>query len=73
MRCREFKIDCVLEWVEKYKNIDGCFHFFEVYACFSILYQHVGKYLLSMKSIGSVDAEGTAKPFKHFTLIKYRN
>jgi hypothetical protein len=25
MRCREFTIDRVLEWVEKYKKIDGLF------------------------------------------------
>jgi hypothetical protein len=63
----------VLEWVEKYKNIDGLFHFFEVYACFSPLYQQVGKHLLSMKSVGSMDVERTAKPFKHCILTKDRN
>jgi hypothetical protein len=73
MRCREFTIDRVLEWVEKYKNIDGRFCFFEVYAHFSPLYQQVGKRLLSMKSIGSMDVEGTAKPFKHCMLTKDRN
>jgi len=34
MRCRTFTIDPVLEWVEKYENIDGRFRFFEVYARF---------------------------------------
>jgi hypothetical protein len=63
----------VLEWVEKYKNIDGHFRFFEVYACFSPLYQQVGKCLLSMKSVGSMDVERTAKPFKHCILTKDRN
>jgi hypothetical protein len=73
MRCRIFTIDRVLEWVEKYKNIDGRFCFFEVYACFSPLYQQVGKRLLSMKIVGSMDVERTAKPFKHCMLSKDRN
>ncbi len=72
-RCREFTIDRELEWVEKYKNIDGRFPFFEVYARFSPLYQQVGKHLLSMKSVGSMDVEHTAKPFKHCILTKDRN
>ncbi len=63
----------MLEWVEKYENIDGRFCFFEVYACFSPLYQQVGKHLLSMKSVGSMDVERTATPFKHCILIKDRN
>jgi hypothetical protein len=63
----------VLEWVEKYENIDGRFCFFEVYAHFSPLYQQVGKHLLSMKSVGSMDVEHTAKPFKHNMLSKDRN
>jgi hypothetical protein len=37
IRCREFTIDLVLEWVEKYDTNDGRFCFFEVYACFSPL------------------------------------
>jgi hypothetical protein len=73
MRCRAFTIDRVLEWVEKYKNIDGRFRFFEVYARFSPLYQQVGKHLLSMKSIGSMDVEPRAKPFMHCMLSKDRN
>ena len=73
MRCRAFKIDRVLEWVEKYENIDGRFCFFEIYACFSPLYQQIGKRLLSMKSVGSMDVEHTAKPFKHCILTKDRN
>jgi hypothetical protein len=73
MRCRAFTIDRVLEWVEKYKNIDGRFCFFVVYARFSPLYQQVGKYLLSMKRIGSMDVERTAKPFKHCMQSKDRN
>ncbi len=63
----------MLEWVEKYRNIDGCFRFFQVYACFSPLYQQVGKRLLSMKSVGSMDVEHTVKPFKHCILTKDRN
>ncbi len=51
--------------MEKYENIDGRFCFFEAYACFSPLYQQVGKRLLSMKNIGSMDVECMAKPFKH--------
>jgi hypothetical protein len=73
MRCRTFTIDRVLEWVEKYKNIDWRFCFFEVYACFSPLYQQIGKRLLSMKTVGSMDVERTAKPFKHCMLNKDRN
>jgi hypothetical protein len=42
-RKRKFTLDRVVEWVEKYENIDGCFCFFEAYACFSPLYQQVGK------------------------------
>ncbi len=61
------------EWVEKYENIDGLFRFFEAYACFSSLYQKVGKRLLSMKSVGSMDVKRTAKPFKHCILTKDRN
>ena len=59
--------------MEKYENIDGHFHFFEAYARFSPLYQQVGKQLLSMKSIGSMDVECMAKPFKHCILTKDRN
>ena len=73
MRCRTFTIDRVLEWVEKYENIDGRFRFFEVYASFSPLYQQIGKRLLSMKTVGSMDVERTAKPFKHCMLSKDRN
>jgi hypothetical protein len=73
MRCREFTIDRVLEWVEKYKNIDGRFCFFEVCACFSPLYQQLGKRLLSIKSINSMDVKRTAKPFKHCIPTKDRN
>jgi hypothetical protein len=65
----------VVKWVEKYENIDidGRFCFFEAYACFSPLYQQVGKQLLSMKSVGSMDVERMAKPFKHCILTKDRN
>jgi hypothetical protein len=63
----------VLEWVKKYENIDGHFRFFEVYARFSPLYQQAGKHLLSMKSVGSMDVERTAKPFKHCIITKDRN
>ena len=63
----------MLEWVERYKNIDGRCRFFEVYARFSPLYQQVGKHLLSMKSVGSMDVEHTVKPFKHCILTKDRN
>ncbi len=73
MRCRAFTIDSVLEWVEKYKNINWRFRFFEVYAHFSPLYQQVGKRLLPMKSVGSMVVERTAKPFKHCMLSKDRN
>jgi hypothetical protein len=54
-------------------HADGRFYFFEVYARFSPLYQQVGKCLLSMKSVGSMDVEHTAKPFKHCILTKDRN
>jgi hypothetical protein len=73
MRCREFTIDRALEWVEKYKNIYWCFCFFVLYACFSPLYQQVGKHLLSMKSVGPMDVERIVKPFKHCMLTKDRN
>jgi hypothetical protein len=63
----------VVGWVEKYENIDGRFCFFEAYACFSPLYQQDGKRLLSMKSIGSMDVDCMAKPFKHSILTKDRN
>ena len=63
----------MVEWVEKYENIDGRFRFFEAYARFSPLYQQVGKRLLSMKSVGSMDVERMAKPFKHSILTKDRN
>ncbi len=59
--------------MEKYENFDGRFCFFEAYACFSPLYQQVGKHLLSMKSVGSMDVERMAKPFKHSILTKDRN
>ena len=72
-RNRKFTLAHVLEWVEKYENIDGRFRFFEAYARFSSLYQLVGKRLLSMKSVGSMDVERTAKPFKHSILTKERN
>jgi hypothetical protein len=55
------------------KSIDGCFCFFEAYACFSPLYQQVGKCLLSMKGVGSMDVECMAKPLKHCILAKDRN
>ncbi len=57
--------------MEKCENIDDCFCFFEAY--FSPLYQQVGKCLLSMKSVGSMDVEHMAKPFKHCILTKDRN
>jgi hypothetical protein len=60
-----FTLDLVLELMEKYENIDGHFRFFEAHAHFSPHYQQVGKCLLSMKSVGSMDVECTAKPFKH--------
>ena len=63
----------MLEWVEKYENIDGRFCFFEVYARFFPLYHQVGMRLLSMKSVGSIDVECTAKSFKHCILTKDRN
>ncbi len=72
-RNRLFTLGHVLEWVEKYEHIDGRFRFFEAYARFSSLYQPVGKRLLSMKSVGSMDVEHTAKPFKHCILTKNRN
>ena len=72
-RNKKFTFAHVLEWVEKYENIDGRFRFFEAYARFSSLYQLVGKRLLSMKSVGSMDVERTAKPFKHSILTKERN
>ena len=37
-RKSKFTLDCVVEWAEKYKNIDGCFCLFEAYALFSPLY-----------------------------------
>jgi hypothetical protein len=64
-RKRTFTLDCVVEWVEKYENIDGCFCFFKAYVCFSPLYLQVGKHILSMISIGSMDVECMVKPFKH--------
>ncbi len=73
IRKRNFTLDRVVEWVEKYEIIDGRFCFFEAYACFSPLYQQVGKCPLSMKSVGSMDVECMAKPFKHSTLTKDRN
>ena len=72
-RNKKFTLAHVLEWVEKYENIDGRFCFFEAYARFSSLYQLVGKRLLSMKSVGSMDVERTAKPFKHSIFTKERN
>ena len=36
-------------------------------------YQQIGKRLLSMKTVGSMDVERTAKPFKHCKLSKDRN
>ena len=60
----------MVEWVEKYENIDGRFCFFEGYACFCSLYQQVGKQLLSMKSVGSMDVEHMAKLFKHCILTR---
>jgi hypothetical protein len=62
-----------MEWVEKYENIDWCFYFFEASAWLSPLYQQVGKCLISMKSVGSMDVECMAKPFKRFILTKDRN
>jgi hypothetical protein len=59
--------------MEKYENIDGRFHFFEIYACFSPLYQQVGKHLLSMKSVGSMDVERMVKPFKDCIVTNNRN
>ncbi len=45
-RKSNFTLDCMVEWVEKYENVDGRFRFFEAYAHFSPLYQQVGKCLL---------------------------
>ncbi len=59
--------------MEKYENIDGRFRCFKAYAHFSPLYQQVGKQLLSMKSVGSMDVERMVKLFKHCILTKDRN
>ncbi len=58
----------MVEWVEKYENIDRHFCFFEAYAWFSPLYQQVGMRLLSMKTVGSMDVEPMTKQFKHVIL-----
>jgi hypothetical protein len=55
------------------KTLMGDFISFLAYARFSPLYQQVGKRLLSMKSVGSMDVERMAKPFKHSILTKDRN
>jgi hypothetical protein len=56
-RKRKITLDHMVEWVEKYENIDGHFCFFEAYAHFSPLYQQVGKHLHSMKSVSSMDVD----------------
>ncbi len=58
--CRAFTLDHVVEWVEKYENMDERFHFFETYVRFSQLYQQIGKSLLLIKCVGSIDVEHTA-------------
>jgi hypothetical protein len=40
-RKRKFTLDRVMEWVEKYENIDGRFCFFDACARFSPLYQQI--------------------------------
>jgi hypothetical protein len=73
IRKRKFTLDHVVEWVEKYENIDGHFCFVKAYAHLSPLYQQAGKRLLSMTSIGSMDVECMAKLFKHCILTKTKN
>ena len=72
-RKRNFTLDRVVEWVKEYENIDGRFCYFQAYAHFSPLYLQVGKRLLSMKIVCSLDVECMAKPFKHSILTKDRN
>ncbi len=59
--------------MKEYENIDGRFCYFQAYAHFSPLYLQVGKRLLSMKIVCSLDVECMAKPFKHSILTKDRN
>ena len=72
-RNRNFDLNKVQDWVEKYDGINGRFRFFQAYMPLSPLYQAVGKPLLSMKTSGSMDVERAAKPFKHLILKKNRN
>ncbi len=55
------------------KTLMGAFVSLKHISCFSPLYHQVGKRLLSMKSVGSMDVECMAKPFKHSILTKDRN
>ena len=45
--CRAFTLDHVVEWVEKYENMDERFCFFETCVRFSQMYQLIEKSLLS--------------------------
>ena len=67
------KIKDVEEWVTSTGGTEKRFEFFECYHRSSEFYLRVAKPLLSMKCVGSMDAERAAKPLKHDILTKERN
>ena len=54
-------------------DLEKRFEFFECYFRSSEFYLRVAKPLLSMKCVGSMDAERAAKPLKHNIMTKERN
>ena len=70
---KEFSVSDVQEWVKRTGSIQGSLTFFESFAKHSEFYQQVAKPLLSMRTVGPIDAERMIKPIKHTILAKKHN
>ena len=70
---KAFTIADVQDWIKRTKGMEMRLQFFICYFPTSMFYHKVAKPLLSMKCVGSMDAERAAKPLKHSILTKERN
>ena len=70
---KSITFDDVQMWIESNDGIQGCFHFFESFGREYKFYQRVGKPLLSMRTVGSIDVERRIKPMKNDILSKTCN
>jgi len=70
---KSIKIKDVQEWVERTGGMERRFEFFNCYFPTSKFFRKVAEPLLSMKCVGSMDAERAAKPLKHDIITQERN